>query len=100
LKAILASPQLGAFVISVIIVLMFCAMCAYAMVHGLQDNAPLNQLTGALIAAFSTVYSFWIGSSSSSKNKDAVIAQQANTAATTGVPTNASTSSSGISLHS
>ncbi len=81
MKGILDSPKLGAFIISFIVCVMFCVLLGYAMVRGLQDNAPLNQLTGSLIAAFSTVIAYWIGSSSSSKDKDSVIAQQANTTA-------------------
>lgn len=83
MSKILETPKLGAFVISFTIVLMFAALMGYAMVKGLQDNAPLNQLTGAMIVAFTGVVNYWLGSSSSSKDKDAVIAKQADTASVT-----------------
>lgn len=82
LKGVLNSPQLGAFIISLIVTAAFVGVLIFAMIHGIQDNQTLQLLTGALIQAFGMVISYWIGSSSSSKNKDAVIAQQAITAAT------------------
>ena len=82
MSKILEIPKLGAFIISALVVLMFGALMSYAMVRGLQDNAPLNQITGAMIVAFTGVINYWIGSSSSSKDKDNVIAKQADTAAT------------------
>jgi hypothetical protein len=78
---VLDSPQLGAFIISFLITLTFMGVLAFAMFHGIQDNQTVQLLTGALVSSFSTVISYWIGSSSSSKTKDAVIAQQATTAA-------------------
>lgn len=77
---LLAIPKLGAFIISLTIVMLFGALQLYAMKFGLLDNAPLNQITGAMIAAFASVYNYWLGSSSSSKDKDAVIAKQVDTA--------------------
>ena|SRR5690242_17559575 len=101
MKAILDSPQLGAFVISFIITMAFVGVLLFAMVHGINDNQTLQLLTGALIQAFGMVVSYWIGSSSSSKNKDAVIAQQANTTAiATGVQPNDQSSTSRVGLHS
>lgn len=82
MQAILSSPKLGAFIISTLVVVMFGALMGYAMRYGLQDNAPLNQITGAMIVAFTGVVNYWIGSSASSKDKDLVIAKQADTSAT------------------
>lgn len=81
MKALFDNPQLGAFVISVIVTLAFVGILAYAMIYGIKDNPGLQILTGALVSAFQAVVSYWIGSSSGSKNKDAVIAQQASSAA-------------------
>jgi hypothetical protein len=85
MKAILDSPQLGAFIISFIITTAFVAVLFFAMFHGINDNQTLQLLTGALIQAFGMVVSYWIGSSSSSKNKDAIIAQQISNSTTGGV---------------
>ena len=71
------SPQFGAFVISIVIVAAFVAVLTYAMIYGIKDNQTLSLLTGSLINAFGTVVAYWIGSSSSSRSKDAVIASQA-----------------------
>lgn len=67
----------GAFIISLLVTLAFAAVTAYAMVHGVTDNATLQGLVGSLTTAFSMVVSYWIGSSAGSKNKDAVIAAAA-----------------------
>ena len=84
---LLESPQLGAFVISLIITIAFTTVLFFAMIYGIKDNTTLQILTGALVQAFASVVSYWIGSSSSSKNKDVTIAQQsaAVAAQTTGV---------------
>lgn len=89
MNTVLNSPKLGAFVISVLVVVMFGSLMSYAMVKGLQDNAPLNQLTGAMIVAFTGIVNYWIGSSSSSKDKDLVIAKQADTSAVVAAQTTA-----------
>lgn len=81
MNAVLNSPKLGVFIVSTLVVLMFGALMSYAMVEGLQDNAPLNQITGAMIVSFTGIVNYWIGSSSSSKDKDLVIAKQADTSA-------------------
>jgi hypothetical protein len=81
MKSIVDNPQFGAFVISLIVVLAFVGMLVYAMIRGIADSQVLQLLTGSLVSSFSTVIAYWIGSSSSSKGKDAVIAQQASTQA-------------------
>jgi len=71
------SPQFGAFVISIVITVAFIAVLGYAMVYGIKDNQTLSILTGTLVSSFTAVVQYWIGSSQSSKSKDAVIASQA-----------------------
>ncbi len=73
----------GAFVISFIVVIAFSGIIIFAMVHGVQDNPTLQSLMGAMTASFVAVVQYWVGSSSGSKNKDAVIAA----AATSNLPT-------------
>lgn len=79
---LLESPKLGAFVISLIVELTFTGVLIFAMFHGIQDNQTVQILMGALVASQSTVIAYWIGSSSSSKDKDDVIAKQVDTNAT------------------
>jgi len=79
---VIDSPNLGAFVISFMVEATFTGVLVFAMVHGIQDNQTVQILMGALVASQTTVISFWIGSSSSSKVKDDVIAKQADTANT------------------
>lgn len=81
MSKILDNPQLGAFVISFMVEGSFIGVLLFAMFHGIQENQTVQILMGALVASQTTVVSYWIGSSSSSKGKDAVIAQQAVTAA-------------------
>lgn len=64
----------GAFVISVIVVGIFGAVLCYTMIHGAKDDPTLQSLIGALTTAFSMVVGYWIGSSSGSKQKDALLA--------------------------
>ena len=100
MKQILDSPQLGAFIISFMVEACFIGVLIFAMFHGIQDNQTVQILMGALVASQSQVIQYWIGSTSSSKNKDAVIATQASTAATTsGVP-NATIVTPSVTLHS
>lgn len=88
------SPKLGAFIISFMIVLTFMGTLLFSMLHGVQDNQTVQILMGALVGNFVTVVQYWMGSSSSSKDKDDVIAKQAdsnstaiNTAAVTATQT-------------
>lgn len=76
------SPKLGAFIISLIVELTFTGVLVFAMFHGIEDNQTVQILMGALVASQSTVISYWIGSSASSKDKDDVIAKQVDTNAT------------------
>lgn len=78
MSKILEIPKLGAFIISFVVVVMFGALLIYSLMHGgFQDNA----VTGALTAQFVLSVGYWIGSSSSSADKNAIIAKQADTAA-------------------
>ena len=81
MNAIFNSPKLGAFIISFLVVCAFIGVLVFAMFHGIQDNQTVQILVGALVSSFTTVIGFWIGSSASSKDKDDVIAKQADTAA-------------------
>lgn len=78
---LLESPKLGAFIISFTVVMMFAFTLAWVMIRGVADNPSLQLILGALIGAFTATIQYWIGSSSSSKDKDDVIAQQAATSA-------------------
>lgn len=82
MNAILSAPKLGAFVISLIVELTFTGVLVFAMFHGISENQTVQILMGALVASQTTVISFWIGSSASAKDKDEVIAKQADTSAT------------------
>jgi len=68
----------GAYTISIIVLGFFGYTLWFATTHGLpKDDASVQQLVGAMIAALSAVLGFWIGSSRSSQAKDDTIAQQA-----------------------
>lgn len=64
-------------IVSVLVVLMFAAAILLMMVRPSAMSSDqfniLNVLLGALSAAFATVVSYWLGSSSGSKEKDTTI---------------------------
>lgn len=79
----LLNMKVGAFVLSVIITALFSSVVLVAMYHTIpDDNKMLLILIGSLTTNFGTVVSFWMGSSASSRDKDDVIAKQADTANT------------------
>jgi hypothetical protein len=55
---------------------MICAalIAAYTVTYLSGDKASLQMINGAVLGAFTTAASFWLGSSSSSQKKDDVIA--------------------------
>ena len=68
----------GAFVVSIIVLGFFAYLLWFSTTHGLpKDDASVQQIVGALIAALSGVLGYWIGSSKSSQAKDATNADQA-----------------------
>jgi len=69
--------QWGAPVVAMIVTTTFCILIFYAAKYGITDNPALSQLVGALTIAFGNVVGYYLGSSSASKGKDAVIAQMA-----------------------
>ena len=75
--------QWGAPVVALIVTVTFCILIFYAAKFGMSDNQALQQLVGALTIAFGNVVGYYLGSSSASKGKDAVIAQMASSAAPT-----------------
>lgn len=81
MQAILSSPKLGAFIISLMITIAFAVVLWYAVMHGILDNPGLNLLIGAIISYQGAAVNYWLGSSASSKDKDLVIAKQADTTA-------------------
>lgn len=70
------SEHLGAIIMSVVVVVAFGAvMVIWVSRPGAPQESPvLNVLVGTLAAGFSTVLNYWLGSSSSSRSKDATIA--------------------------
>jgi len=64
---------IGAIVVSVLNSLAF--ITALAMAYRVQDAASISLLIGAVVANASTVVSFWLGSSSGSMQKTALLAQ-------------------------
>lgn len=76
----------GAVIVSLLVVVIFAVLVVYAMVKGIGDSPTLQLIIGAEISAFSTVVSYWLGSSSSSKGKDATIAAMAAPPAPTPAP--------------
>ena len=69
--------QWGAPAVSLIVTITFCVLIFYAAKYGMSDNQALQQLVGALTIAFGNVTGYYLGSSSSSKVKDATISQMA-----------------------
>ena len=68
----------GAFIVSIIVLGFFAYLLWFSTTHGLpKDDASVQQIVGALIAALSGVLGYWIGSSKSSQAKDATNADQA-----------------------
>jgi hypothetical protein len=63
---------LGAIVVSVLVAAAF--FLAYGVAYYTKDQSNISLLTGAVIASFSTVVNFWMGSSASSQKKDDAIA--------------------------
>jgi Co/Zn/Cd efflux system component len=80
---------IGAFVTSIIVVLFFGGICGalffFTIPQEMKEMAML--LLGILGAGFTQVIGYWLGSSSSSQKKDAVLAAQAATAQTAVVDT-------------
>lgn len=68
----------GPHVIALVITCTFCSLIFFAAKFGIGDNQSLQQLIGALTIGFGSVTNYYLGSSISSKGKDAVIAQMAN----------------------
>jgi hypothetical protein len=66
----------GAPVVSALVVGGFIATTAFVVVHGVNESPIALTVLGALVAKFGTVVDYWLGSSSSSRAKDAVIAGQ------------------------
>ena len=68
----------GAFIVSIVVLGFFAYLLWFSTTHGLpKDDASVQQIVGALIAALSGVLGYWIGSSKSSQAKDATNADQA-----------------------
>lgn len=70
---------LGAIVVSVLVSAGF--FVAYAVAYYTKDQSNISLLTGAVIASFSTIVNFWMGSSASSQKKDDATAEAAVVAA-------------------
>lgn len=80
MNTLLATPRLGAFVISFMVEALFTTVLVFAMSKGIADNPTVQILMGALVASQTQVVNYWIGSSAGSAKKDDVIATQVATA--------------------
>ena len=64
----------GAPIVSAVTTLGFIAVAVYATVHGVADSQATQLVVGALVAGFSQVIGYWLGSSFGSRSKDDAIA--------------------------
>jgi hypothetical protein len=63
-------------IVSIVVTVGFFGILSVILFHAADDKSTLVNITvGALVAAFSTVVNFWLGSSLSSHKKDATSAQ-------------------------
>lgn len=64
----------GAPVVSAIVTTGFCAITAWAVVHGVSNDGVTQTLVGVFATGFANVVGYWLGSSFGSQQKDATIA--------------------------
>ena len=73
----LSMQDLFAGSISIAVIVGFFSVIGLQYFHTVPDSPGAQQLTGALIAAFTGVMNYWVGSSRSSQVKDQTIGQMA-----------------------
>lgn len=62
---------IGATIVSILVVIGFFGMAILRFIHPeIKDDQNLTLMFGAMISAFTTVVSYWLGSSRSSATKD------------------------------
>jgi len=84
---IIDQPNFGAFIVSMVITVAFAAVFILSCFHSLPETPLMQNMSSTLNAAFVAVWGFWLGSSSSSRLKDATIARVTPTAPSAPTPT-------------
>lgn len=74
------SSKWGPITVSALVILVFLAVFSFLAFKLVPDSETVKQLLVGLLTQVQAVISYWLGSSAGSKAKDAVIANQANSA--------------------